>query len=167
MRLFILRHGIAEDPAATLSDAERPLSERGVRKTRRALHGARRLKMRPDWIITSPLLRAIQTAQLAAEALEIPAERLRESSLLEPEADPTAFARHELAPLEHDAACLIVGHEPHLGRMCSWLMTGVVGGMRLELRKAGLVGMDCEPPLGPGCGTLRFLLQPRHLRGLD
>src|SRR5262245_64180072 len=86
MNLYVMRHGIAveQDDPAVSSDAERPLSHKGVKRMRKAAKGVRRLGIAFDAVLTSPLLRARQTAEIVANALDIDG-RLEEISGLAPE----------------------------------------------------------------------------------
>ncbi|MBK8913081.1 MAG: phosphohistidine phosphatase SixA [Phycisphaerales bacterium] len=167
MRLYIMRHGIAADPdpAGLGSDAERELTPAGRRKTRRAARGLARVVSRMDHILTSPLRRAVQTAELAAAAFGVPPERVRRSATLEPGA---AFADlfRELADYPADSAILLVGHEPHLSGLISFLLSGDADAVDVCMKKCTVAALDVGsiPPKQPA--SLRFLLQPRQLREL-
>src|ERR1700690_564107 len=100
MILYIVRHGIAidrPDPKAP-PEAERPLTAKGVQKTRSAALGLRALKPKPDALITSPYVRAAQTAEIVEEALGFAPEKIRVSEALKPAADPAEIVK-ELAQL--------------------------------------------------------------------
>src|SRR5271156_6739873 len=95
MILYIVRHGIAvdrNDPKSP-SEAERPLTAKGVQKTRSAALGLRALGAKPDVLMTSPYVRAAQTAEIFAEALGFPLEKIRATELLKPTADPAEILR--------------------------------------------------------------------------
>src|SRR5207248_604105 len=137
---------------------------RRVQKLRAAAAGMRALGLTFDAILTSPLVRAAETAAIVAEAQGSQAAP-RELSALEPGVPPVetvgalrAFARHE-----HVA---IVGHEPSLSGVVAFLLTGSPDGLRLVLKKGGLVALEVRDP-GRGRGaTLRCMLTPRQLRRL-
>ncbi len=93
MRLYLMRHGIAaepDDPRYTKDD-ERPLTPRGMRRTLRAVRGLVLLDIEPDLILTSPLLRARQTAEIVARALQFPDGRIELTKSLLPEKRPKEF----------------------------------------------------------------------------
>ena len=164
MMLYVLRHGVAEEVGPEGTDGSRRLTPGGRRKLRAAAAGVRGLGVAFDAILTSPLVRAGETAAIVAEALRnqpVP----RELAALEPGVAPVetvralrAFARHE-----HVA---IVGHEPGLSGVVALLLTGSPDGLRLVLKKGGLVALEVRDP-GRGRGaTLRCMLTPRQLRRL-
>src|ERR1700682_4554613 len=89
MILYLVRHGIAIDRADPKSppEAERPLTAKGVQKTRLAALGLKALGAKPDVVITSPYVRAAQTAEIFAEALGLPTDKIRVSDSLKPTAN--------------------------------------------------------------------------------
>src|SRR5208283_4799726 len=101
MILYIVRHGIAVDRADPKSppEAERPLTAKGVQKTRSAALGLRALKVKPDVLITSPFVRAAQTAEIFAEAVGFSPDKIRVSEALKPAADPAEIVK-ELSQLK-------------------------------------------------------------------
>ena len=112
LELCFFRHAIAvdrEDPSVT-SDSERPLTEEGVRKTRLAAEGLKRMDVGFDKILTSPWLRASQTASLLAEVLllQAPEKMAGLEGDRQPEELVEALAHH------HGKKTLLVGHEPLL-----------------------------------------------------
>src|ERR1700727_4109733 len=114
MILYLVRHGIAVDPNDPTSPAEpeRPLTAKGVQKTRAAALGLKELKVKPDVLITSPYVRAAQTAEIFAEALGFSPEKIRVSDTLKPAEDPADILK-ELSRLKaKEVACF--GHAPHV-----------------------------------------------------
>lgn len=160
-----MRHGIAADadPARFRDDALRPLSAIGFRKTHVAARGMRRLGITVERIVTSPLLRAKQTAAIVAELLKVEATRVVESAALTPDAEPLAIIR-ELAAAPAAASVLLVGHEPHMSALIAKLLAGSDRGMAVQLKKPALCLIDVDPHASRPRGELLFLLQPRHLR---
>lgn len=161
MKLLLLRHGPAGDrekwKSAGRPDGKRPLTSAGKRKTARAAAGLRRALPGVHRLISSPLKRARQTAELAAREYEIEVELLPE--LARGASREKLFAR--LTALPSAATVALVGHEPDLSRLAAALT-----GARLTLKKAGaaLIAVDGKPR--PGAGQLEWLLAPRQLRGL-
>ncbi len=163
MLLYLFRHGEAtdrEDPECP-PDAERPLTREGVEKTRLAARGLRRLGVKPDLIVSSPLLRAVQTAELAAAELSYAKEKIRRTRALEPEADPAEFLK-ELARWKQDEV-LCAGHAPHLDEMIAHAV-----GVRASftaLKKAGAACLEFGSS-APARAALLWLIPPKVLREL-
>jgi len=162
MLLYLFRHGIAidrDDPDAP-PESERFLTEKGKRRTRRAAEGLRRLDARPELVISSPWTRAVQTAELALEALDLGEQQLVFDPDLTPMADPRLIVR-KLSAVEGEEV-LLVGHAPHLDLVLDELTDGAP----LErLTKAGAACIQLNPQR-PSRGTLRWLLPSKGLRRL-
>jgi phosphohistidine phosphatase len=158
MRLLLVRHGIAVEPGTSgILDDERPLTKRGEKRFRRAARGLVRLCARPDALLTSPLLRAYETARILAAAWGRIAPKktpaLAGGSLQDL---ISALAKY---PLE--SRIVLVGHEPHL----STLLGAFLGGAQAErvaFRKGGVALLEFEGALTDG-GRLVFALPPRAL----
>src|SRR5205823_4429710 len=151
MMLYVLRHGVAEEVGPEGTDGSRRLTPGGRRKLSAAAAGMRALGLTFDAILTSPLVRAAERAAIVAEAQGSQAAP-RELSALEPGVPPVetvgalrAFARHE-----HVA---IVGHEPSLSGVVAFLLTGSPDGLRLVLKKGGLVALEVHDPGRVGRAT--------------
>jgi phosphohistidine phosphatase len=164
MQLLVIRHAIAEDrdafAATGKDDSERPLTKRGERKMRDVAVGLARLVDSLDAIGASPLLRAQQTARIVAEAYGSGGVDTVEA--LAPESEPSAsldwLTQHRSAQ-----AIAIVGHEPHLGALVTWLMTGQ-SESRVTLRKGGACLLELSDRPAAGGGTLQWALTPSQLR---
>lgn len=165
MILILMRHGIAVEPGdpAFPSDHERPLSPQGRKRTIAAVRGMLELGIQPDRIITSPLRRARQTAEILGAEFSISGNQLTESAALTPDADPQQVTK-ELRGFSADECIILVGHEPHLSMLTSYLLTGEPDGMNVVFKKAAVCGLELSGETGEPRGTLQFLLQPRHLR---
>lgn len=172
MNLLVIRHAIAEDKeafaASGRSDDQRPLTEEGRAKMRRAAEGLRFACPRVGVLAASPLVRARETAEIIAAPLKI--SRVEIVEALRPDRaydDVVAWLRRRLPPNEDDddTTIGIVGHEPHLGGLVTWLMTGS-NDSRIELKKgaACLLRFDRAPSAAEA--TLRWALTPAHLRAL-
>ncbi|HET8586774.1 MAG TPA: histidine phosphatase family protein [Candidatus Limnocylindria bacterium] len=152
MILYFLRHGRAEERQPGGRDEDRPLSEEGVAQLRAAAPAWRRLNLRPDVILSSPLPRAAQTAELLADAL-----RTRDpetADRLAPGAEWSDFGRC-LADHPDARRIVFVGHEPDLSRTVT-LLTGAT----VRLRPGGLAAIEFPGVPEPGAGELAWLLDP-------
>lgn len=164
MELLIVRHAIASERDAERwpDDAERPLSARGVLRARQAAGGVRKLVRRPDRVLTSPLLRARQTAAILTEYAGWPRASL--SPLLAP--DASAAAVLALLARSQESCVGLVGHQPALGRLLGCCLAGNGGRAAFELRKMGIAVVGFEGVARPGRGALRWLVPPRVLRAV-
>lgn len=163
MDLWLLRHGIAVDPAdpACPPDDERPLTPKGMKRTERAVRGLGYLGVVPDRVLTSPLVRAVQTAQIAMRVLDLPRKRLRETKALRPGAPPEEIFR-DLRRLNGERV-LCVGHAPNLDR----ILARLVGSPSAftSLKKAGAAFLDLRR-IEPGGASLEWILPSRALRSM-
>lgn len=168
--LFLIRHGIAADLAPQGSDFERPLTEAGMQRTRQVAKRLKALGLEFSTVLTSPLLRAKQTAQLLLEAqlantLEISPDLAPGGSL----ADWVIwFQRWQQQGGTHLA---LVGHQPNLGQWAEWLCWGESRNghnpsseSHLVVKKAGVIGVQV-PASGDlqGQGMLFWLTPPKLL----
>src|SRR5206468_2606171 len=137
----------------------------GRGKMRRGAQGLRSVVGRIALLASSPLVRARETAEIVAPALGVPRVEIVEA--LRPERaydELAAWLRGRAQPNDdEDRTIAVVGHEPHLGGLVTWLMTGA-DDSRVELKKGGacLLHFDDEPREGEA--TLRWLLTPSQLR---
>ena len=155
MHLYFLRHGIAEDRQPGCSDAERRLTPEGIEEMERVGEGLRALDLRLDAILTSPLVRARETAEIAAKALHM-RDRLHEEP---PLASGARFGdlHQALADAPEKARVMLVGHEPDLSGFVEVLTEG-----RVRMEKASLVYVKVRA-VEPGMGELRWLLEAGQL----
>lgn len=163
MRLYLVRHADAV-PRGTPGyphDAQRPLTEAGQAQAKAAGEALKRLKITPDVIVTSPYLRAAQTADHVARIFGLSA-MVREADALHPDGTP-ADASLGLRSLSAHDHVVLVGHEPHLSAWLAHLVSGD-DGVRLLFKKGGAACVDVERvPPARGTGTLRWLLTPKQL----
>lgn len=163
MRVILLRHGIAHDRAdpACPVDHERALTEEGRKKTRKAAKGLELVGTKPTRIITSPWLRARQTAEIVAEIFAVPAERIIDSDALLPQAAPYAIfhALHAFADLDEEIVC--IGHSPQLDRALALAITGEKVPVT-SLKKAGAALLELDELPRP-YGELVWLMPPKVL----
>jgi phosphohistidine phosphatase len=162
MKLFLLRHGIAvdEDPGGQGSDRERPLSAKGIKRMRKAAQGIARIEDSFDRILTSPYVRAVQTAQIVAEILNL-RDRVEEVEELgiKSSAERVAAKLNDYRELN---SLLLVGHQPLLGQTASCLLTGSTA-MNIEFKKGGLCRIEVDA-LPAKSAALNLLLTPKQLR---
>jgi phosphohistidine phosphatase len=166
MKLSLLRHGIAVErgSAGYESDGERPLTAKGERQMRRIAEGMLAFGLAYDLILSSPYLRARQTAEIVAQALKAP-DGVHLSDTLKPEGNPRQLLEtlHRDAPERHDI--LLVGHEPYLSRLISTLLTGGPT-LPVVMKKGGLCTLEMQSLRFSRCASLVYLLTPRQLRYL-
>jgi phosphohistidine phosphatase len=162
MELYIVRHGIAvdrEDPKCP-ADPERYLTEEGIEKSRQVAKGVAEVASIPDLILSSPYVRALQTADIFAERLEYPKQKIVKSDQLLPGAEPLQLFR-ELSK-DKDLSCVFVfGHAPHLDD----LLATAIGTKHhiTSLKKAGVAFVELKR-LVPPSGELIWLATPKLLR---
>jgi phosphohistidine phosphatase len=162
MEIYILRHGIAEDPAPGTSDRDRNLTAEGRRRLREVLVTARAAGLAPGVLLTSPYRRAVQTAQLAAEVLGFTSELVTTSALV-PGADPIALW-DEIRAWRDSRQLLLSTHEPLAGITLGWLLG--CPQLLVEFKKAAIARVDVDR-FGPAPhGVLRWFLTPK-LAGVD
>jgi len=162
MKLYILRHGDAADHGDRryASDDERPLTPRGVKRTRQLTNALRQMDITFDLLLTSPLERAQQTADIVARGLNRE-KHLRPTNHLAPSGAYVDLVAQIEKARPHAEAVLLVGHEPHLSGLISLLCTGGPS-LGLTLKKGGLCRLQLEAAKPGRCATLEWLLTPRH-----
>src|SRR5262245_28314743 len=158
MNVGIFRHGIAVARGTPgVAETERPLTPEGKKKTARAAKGLRRLDLGFDAIYSSPLPRALQTAEIVAQELKLGKPKILDALL------PGTPARHLLQEVRRltEKSPLLVGHEPQLSASISIAVCGAAKGS-FAMRKAGLALLE----LDKSSATLKLLLSPLVLREL-
>jgi phosphohistidine phosphatase len=163
VNLYIMRHAEAEEQAVSGGDEARSLTERGRDRTRGAGRGLRALGVRLDAILTSPLLRAAQTAEMVAnEYSNNPPPQVLPA--LSPDIAPRE-AIAALAPFAHQGSVLAVGHEPQLSKLVALLLNSH-GAVAIRFKKGGCVALALSKTVEPGAAELRWMLTQRQLRKL-
>jgi phosphohistidine phosphatase len=162
MNLFILRHGIAVEHGAAgyENDDERPLTSKGERKVWMIAEAMKALEISFDSILSSPLVRTRETAEIVAEALKS-RKRLELTETLEPQesAKPLIEYLNDQGAVDN---VLLVGHEPFLSRLISLLISGNPGASVL-LKKGGFCKLSTDELKHAQCATLEWLLTPKQM----
>jgi phosphohistidine phosphatase len=169
VELLLLRHGIAEERCPERVDGERALTAVGRSRTRAVAERLVQLGLGCDQLVTSPLVRARQTAEIAVGAglvaqgspsLSLRVDAARVDAALAPGGDPLPLvAEFQRAASAHKGLLrlALVGHEPDLGALAAQLIGAPEGA--IALKKAGIALLL----LGPGRGQLKLLMAPRQL----
>ncbi len=162
MNLLLLRHAQAEkpDPLVYPDDDKRPLTDIGIKRQRKVAKAFYAMGVRPDRIITSPRVRARQTAEITAVALGC--ERvLVHSNALGVGYSPEAVLEL-LATSSPSEVVMLVGHAPDLGLLAG-LFLGTTVGAAVRFRKGALLSVSFPSIPRPGEGTLEFFYRPDDL----
>jgi phosphohistidine phosphatase len=162
MDLYVVRHGIAidrEDPKCP-AEAERYLTEEGVAKTRQAARGLLAAGATADLLVSSPYVRAVQTAEIFANVLDYPKGKIRQSQALLPGSEAAQIFR-ELSKEKQASSVFLFGHAPHLDE----LIAAALGAKHpvTSLKKAGVAFLELKRLTPPG-GQLVWLATPKILR---
>ncbi len=166
MKIVLFRHGAALDREDSqklkLEDSLRPLVEKGCVRTAKMAKILRDFDMEIDFIVSSPYLRAVETADILATDLDC--KQYFESIELVPSAPPAAFAQWLNKHSKTATSVLVVGHEPHLSHFASWLIAGESESI-LDLKKSGMACIEVESltEIKPRSGILQWLIQPKMI----
>ncbi|MEH2267307.1 MAG: phosphohistidine phosphatase SixA [Nostoc sp.] len=163
MELYLIRHGIAEDKGLGIKDEERSLTKEGRQKTEKVAQKLVKLGLNFDLILTSPLVRARQTAEiLIAEKLS---SQFEESSHLAPDGQISSWLKDWLEPRNYsqNTQLALIGHEPNLSNWAEILLWGEVKAS-LVLKKAGMIGIKLPETGSPlGRSQMFWLTPPKYL----
>jgi phosphohistidine phosphatase len=164
MELYFLRHGLAgqHGDAKYKEDNLRPLTPEGKKKMQREAVGMKTLDLEFDAVLSSPYLRARQTADIVAKAFRIKKKDVRlTDNLLE-----NVSVENLLQEIRHHSPkaknVLLVGHEPYMTEMISRFLKNDRS-LAIDLKKGGLACLGLEEPLGKTSAVLRWILTPGHL----
>lgn len=162
VELYIIRHGLAGDHGSYANDDERPLTDEGKKKTAQIAKRLAELEVKVELMLTSPLVRARQTADLLMEAGV--GDRLEETVYLAPGGDIAEWLKWLSAwRREGGTRLAIVGHEPDLSEWAEQLVWGEALG-HLRLKKGGVIGLQLPSSGSPlGNSELFWLTPPRLL----
>jgi phosphohistidine phosphatase len=165
MDLYLVRHGAAADPGDPQwpDDRDRPLTPQGVKRFRLEARGLAVLGAAVQVMLSSPYRRAWRTAELLAEDGRWPAPV--ECAALEP-GRPPAEVLAELQAYNGSSAVALVGHEPSMHQLASYLLTSDTEHAAIEFRKGSVARLELADGLRPGSAMLRWLLAPKVLRAI-
>ncbi len=154
MDLYLLRHGEAEPRSASVAEASRQLTAKGRSDVGRVITRAQTAKVKPDLILSSPYARARQTADIAAKLLKV---KVEESRHLLPSVEPHLIW-DELREHADAAQIILVGHEPHMSRLASFLLMTILA---IDFKKGALLRVQVENPPAQPHGVLKWILTPK------
>jgi phosphohistidine phosphatase len=161
--LYIVRHGIAVDPGTPgISDDERTLTAKGEKRMRQIARGLRKLDLKLDRIVTSPLPRARTTAEIIADALRA-RELLETTNVLQ--TGSSAATVHRWLRGRPEERLMIVGHNPTLSDLVSLLVLGSIQPQICDLKKGGIAALTRTVPT-KDLYDLNWLATPRLFRAL-
>lgn len=165
MEIVIVRHAIAftRDPLQWPDDRLRPLSPKGETRFTKQARGLKKIMPHVDVLLTSPWLRARQTAEILSGKAGWPEPELCEA--LEGDRSPRGVLT-VLRNLPKAGIVALVGHEPQASQLASYLLTGDAARMVIEFKKGGVAAILIEAPLRPGTAVLEWSLRPGVLRSL-
>lgn len=165
MLFYIIRHAIAEPlgEANAFSDERRALTPVGRERMQRIAKGLRRLAVEFDLVLTSPLVRAVETAEILVAEMGASRDLIKQTETLAPGASfEPLFEEIRRYPAVESLA--VVGHQPGLGDLVSLLVVGQPGALALELKKGSVCLVKIERTIPSFRGRMAWLLAPKQLR---
>ncbi|MCP9469118.1 MAG: histidine phosphatase family protein [Nitrospira sp.] len=164
MDSLLIRHGIAVSPEEwEAGEDKRPLTPKGKKRVLRAAAGLAALDCKPSHLLSSPFVRAHDTAKLIRSVL-CPSVKVETREELAPGSTPERIIAL-LSSLQSASTVICVGHEPLLGETAALLLCGKAI-KNFPLKKAGAALIHLPDGVKPGQGVLRWWLEPMHLRTL-
>jgi len=164
MKVYLVRHAIAQERSRARwpNDAMRPLTAAGKQRFRKAARGLARLLPKSALLLTSPFVRARDTALILARVAKL------RSPVEAPElaSGRPASEAFELLRLRKKAAIVLVGHEPNLSIFLSEALAEERALLKIEFKKGGAACVEFAGAIQPGGATLKWLMPPRALRAL-
>lgn len=166
MKVYLVRHGIAQERlgGAVMNDSQRPLTDEGKAEMKEVAKALKRLNVKPDVVISSPLIRARQTADIIREGLDCQ-EELKITDTLAPGLNASSVYKF-LKQFSHAEEMFLVGHEPDIGMLAVNMMGGGRE-MQLPFKKGAVCRVDVWdfPPSSPG--TLKWLMTPKMAKHME
>ncbi len=162
MDLYILRHAKAEERSEKFADdSKRPLTKEGIKTQRAVNKGMAALKLKFDFVLSSPFLRTKDTAQMVAKDFETKLPRY--SKHLAPDGELRALVEEITEHHSSAKSILIVGHEPSLSRLVAQLVGGTEK-LQLSFKKSGLCKLTVGELRYGRCAKLEWMLAPKQLQ---
>ncbi len=157
MKIYLLRHGIATEREDPSTDSQRPLTGKGRDHIEKIAEALKQLKLKPDLILSSPYVRADQTATIVAKEFKMK-KKLKYTDLLTPEAKPEALIEAIQKDYKVDEL-MLVGHYPNMGLLLEAFL-GLEVGETIMLKKGGLACLSVDDFSAKPLATLDWLLTP-------
>lgn len=154
MNLYLIRHGESEDGKP---DEDRSLTKHGVEDVRKMSHWIAKISERPSILITSPIKRAVETAELFSKSWRLPAVK---AEWLRPATEPSRVLS-EIAKIDGNGLALI-GHLPNLGLVLGAFMWGIPA-KEIVIPKCGVACVTAAS-VEPGAGRLKWLVSPDMIK---
>jgi len=163
MDVILVRHAKAgnRDPNSWPDDDERPLTAEGQAEHRAVMRAAKKMGVKFDFLVTSPLKRARESADIVSSVYRWPEEPQVAAEL--GHGFSVAAVVKFLAKFPPTSRVALVGHEPDFSELATALIGGKTG-LGLQIKKSGIAGIRFEGPAEVGAGTLLFLFKPSQLR---
>jgi phosphohistidine phosphatase len=156
MRVYLFRHGAAEDAPPGKPDSLRALTPHGRERTAAVAKMARDAGASPSLIISSPYLRAVQTAEVAAKEMEWKGDILQWPSLVPHGAPEEVWS--DLRAFRDESAVLLAGHEPLMARLAAYLLNSPA--LMIDMKKSAMVYIEFTMGSAPR-GVLRWMIVPK------
>jgi phosphohistidine phosphatase len=161
MELYLLRHGIADDDSPTGKDADRPLTEEGRRKLRDTIKTLAAASVKLGSIVSSPYVRAKESAEIAKEILGFKDDLLM-SNALTPEADPQDLWQEIRSVYRGSDCVMFASHEPFMSRCTAYLLG--TPALLVDFKKGAVVRIDIDQFGIQPRGVLKWMLVPKLAR---
>jgi phosphohistidine phosphatase len=167
MNLYLLRHAIAAErnPDKYPDDALRPLTAAGSKKMIKVADALDHMGLQIDLILSSPFVRARQTAEIARKGLHLKKDRLLLIDALAPAGDPGNLIAEIQAKYMVDKL-LLVGHEPDMSNLISLLLSGDIS-IPITMKKAGICCLSIEQLVAGKCAALEWMINPGQRVSLE
>jgi phosphohistidine phosphatase len=167
MKIYLLRHAIAadRDPDRYPDDSLRPLTVQGRKKMIKVADALNNMGLQVDLILSSPFVRARQTAEIARKSLHLKKDRLLLIDALAPAGNPGNLIAEIQAKYTVDKL-LLVGHEPDLSNLISLLLSGDTS-IPITMKKAGICCLSIEQLVAGKCAALEWLINPGQRVSLE
>lgn len=166
MKVYLVRHGIAQERlgGAVLNDSQRPLTDEGKAEMKQIAQALKRLNVKPDLVVASPLTRAKQTADIIREVLGGPDE-LKITDTLAPGGSPSSVYKY-LKQFASAEEIFLVGHEPDIGMLAANMLWGG-NDMVIPFKKGAVCRVDVYDLPSSSPGTLKWFMTPKMAKLID